>query len=179
LVVSLFVFMNSSLDPLHDDIQTKNGRMLLLVYQSWEHAGQIQDATILKCEDVERIIQPCGIRLSFTESNDLEARELTTSQTDSCSEPKFLIEWAIFAKGILGQRNLGYPIELRKISNRSDQLILDSQDLNRIQSPLMVHDYNCGIGGSTTGFKKLGLNVTVAVEANEIASDSWMVAPTI
>lgn len=172
------MFMNSLFKSLTDDLQGENGGALLLMYNKWEHDEQIRDVTILKLHDVVRIIRPCRIQSSVTGTNEPEFRYSNApSHIKSCSEPEFLVEWAIYAKGILDHGPLKHPIELRKLSNRSDQLTIDSRDLDKLRSPLSVHDYNCGIGGSTTGFEQLGLRVTVAVEANEVASDSWKVNP--
>lgn len=180
LAVSIFVFMNSLFKNLPDDLSNENGGALLLLYNIWEHAGQIQDATILKLHDIVHIIQPCRVQFATSRSNESEFTYLSaSSQTEFCDKPEFIVEWAIFAKGILGQGPLKHPIELRKLSNRSNQLVIDSRDVHKLRFPLSVHDYNCGIGGSTTGFEQLGLRVTVAVEANEIASDFWKVSPQV
>jgi len=81
------------------------------------------------------------------------------------SERSFVAEWG-----------LGYePWEVRKLRNRDGNVEVDWGDLNRLTTPLRVHNYNCGIGGFTSGFNEAGLNVVLGTGTNPLAFETWKV----
>jgi hypothetical protein len=111
---------------------------------------------------VTRIIRPCRIQLSTT--NEPQSVDFSGPTYDS-TELVFLVEWGISTT------------EIRKLSNRSGNIEIDSMYLHMdlLSSPLVVHDYKCGIGGSTTGFRGAKFNVAIGVEADDSAAESWKV----
>jgi hypothetical protein len=133
---------------------------LVLQYDDWETVGQEVEYLITPLSDIQRYqrFQRCHINSPIDNSNPVIER--------NNSEPSFTVNWGL---------RCGDFFELRKLRNRCGNVEVDSGDLDRLTTPLRVHNYNCGIGGFTCGFNDAGFNVVLGTETDQPAFESWKV----
>ena len=149
LLVSSYVFLRGNPDTLEASP--------LLNYRDWNHVGEELEWEKIRITDITRVLQSCQITLATPTAPQIR----TTNHADN--GPHIFVSWGISTS------------ELRKLRNRADKIEIDLRDQNLLSSTLTVHDYNCGIGGFTTGFKEGGCNVVIGVEPCQSASESWKV----
>lgn len=156
LFVSLYIFLADDAKELQ--------KAPFLCYRDWNHVGEKVEWEEVPLNDVTRVIRPCRIQLST--ANEPQSLDVSGPTSDS-AELVFLVEWGMSTT------------EIRKLSNQSGTVEIDSMYLymDVLSSPLTVHDYNCGIGGSTAGFRDAKFNVAIGVEADDSAAESWKVCP--
>ena len=179
LVVSFYAFINSLFRELPENATDEQRGRLILFYTDWTHCGEIGDAVHLPLKKIVRVIETCQVQPLQREPVILG---VSTTESGPTSERLYRVEWATASQDWKTQipRSLTRSlIELRSLRNRAGYVELNSTDLEKLSYPCTVHDYNCGIGGSTVGFRALGFDVQVAVDSDRSATESWKVIPVI
>lgn len=149
------------------------------MYQNWEHVGAEESSLPepIRVNQIKRVIRPCSVRLpprrpeGFCGTDSFDV----IGSSDTRDVPVYSVEWAVTAQ-TLSCISVPYYIEVRNLHNLSNRITLDSADLDSLVAPFTVHDYNCGIGGATSGFEDGGFKVSIAVEPDKAAADTWKVS---
>jgi hypothetical protein len=174
LVVSVYAFLNLLFCDNSEDATYNECDQLILFYEDWAHCGERKDAEYIPLKYVERVVGSCRIQNSPTEP---VGADITNLEMDASTERLYEVEWATSRLDWRSPSLQRSMIELRSMCNRKDYVALDPLDLDNLHTPCTVHEYNCGIGGSTVGFTERGLVVQVAVEPDATAAKSWKVVP--
>ena len=178
LVVSIYAFINSLFSELPENATDEQRGRLILFYTDWTQCGEIGDAMYLPLKTIVRVIESCRVQHPQQGPVSLDISTTARERPTSSSERLYLAEWATACQDWKSQPSPSKTrslIELRSLHNRADYVELNSLDLEKLSDPCTVHDYNCGIGVSTVGFKALGFHVQVAVDSDGSAIESWKV----
>lgn len=182
LVVSIYAFINSLFRELPENATVEQRGRLILFYTNWTQCGEIGDAMHLPLNNVVRVVESCRVQHPQQEPVSLDVSTTESERPTSSSERFYLVEWATACQDWKSQASSSETrslIELRSLYNKADYVELNSSDWEKLSYPCTVHDYNCGIGGSTVGFKALGFDVQIAVDPEGSAIESWKVRPLI
>jgi hypothetical protein len=176
LVVSIYAFLNLLFREPPDNATDEQRGQLILLYTNWTQCGEIEDAVHLPLKTVVRVIESC--RVQHPQQGPVGLDISTESERPTSSSGRFyLVEWATACQDWRFQvaSNTRSLIELRSLRNRAGYVELNSLDLEKLSNPYTMYDFNCGIGGSTVGFRALGFDVQVAVDPDSSAMESWKV----
>lgn len=182
LVVSIYAFINSLFGELPENATDEQRGRLILFYTNWTQCGEIGDAMHLPLKSVVRVVESYRVQHPQQGPVGLDVSTTEKERPTSSSERFYLVEWATACQDWKSQPSSSKTrslIELRSLYNRANYVELNSLDWEKLSDPCTVHDYNCGIGGSTVGFKALGFDVQVAVDPDGSAIESWKVRSLI
>lgn len=181
LVVSIYAFINSVFGELPENATHEERGRLILFYADWNQCGEIGDAVHLPLKTVVQVVESCQVQHPQQGPEGFDISTTEPEQPTSDSERIYLVEWATYRdwKSQTSLTKMMSLIELRSMHNRANYVELNSLDLKKLSDPYTVHDYNCGIGGSTVGLKALGFDVQVAVDPDRCALESWKVGRVI